>query len=134
MARYYLLLCTIILFSCGTKINYLGSNYIPTKNVDIYVDATAIKKKYTVVGKGYIAGHSYFKNSIDKMQQKIINKAKEKGADAVLFQDYYIVESGKNIHSVIKTDSIGKALISVKNTTIGPVISSQRDILFLKYD
>ncbi len=135
MIKYYTLLL-ILFYSCGTKLNYLGSSYTPSKNVDVYVDASAIKKPYTIIGKGYMVyGYGFdSKSRIEDIQERAIKKAKEKGADAILFNDYYIKEDGASIHSVTKTDSIGKGLITVQSGSVGPVISSKRDILFLKYN
>ena len=135
MVKYYTLL--LILFSsCGSRLNYLGSSYSPSRNVDVYVDASSIKRPYTIIGKGYMEyGYGFYgKSKIERMQEKAIRKAREKGADAILFNDYYIKEDGASIHSVTKTDSVGKGLVTVQSGSVGPVISSRRDILFLKYN
>ena len=138
MIKYYSILL-IGLCSCGSHLNYLGNSYTPTKNVDVYVDASAIKKPYSIIGKGfmeygYMSWSAYDKARIEKMQKKAIEKAKLKGADAVLFEDYIIKRDGTRIQSVTKTDSVGKGLITVETGTIGPIISSGTNILFLKYE
>lgn len=135
MVKYYTLLL-ILLYSCGSRLNYLGSSYSPSRTVDVYVDASSIKRPYTIIGKGYMEyGYGFYtKSKIEKMQEKAIQKAKEKGADAILFNDYYIQEDGASIHSVTKTDSVGKGLVTVQTGSVGPVVSSKRDILFLKYN
>jgi hypothetical protein len=76
----------------------------------------------------------YSKSRIDKMQEKAIKKAKAKGADAILFQDYYFKENGASIQTVTKADSVGKSLVSAQTGNISPIISSRTDILFLKYN
>jgi hypothetical protein len=135
MVKYYTLLL-IAFYSCGSRLNYLGSSYTPSKNVDVYVDASAIKHPYTIIGKGYMeyGAGIYSKSRIEKMQKKAIEKAKAKGADAILFQDYYIKENGASIQTVTRTDSIGKGLVSVETGTVGPMVSTRTDILFLKYE
>jgi hypothetical protein len=134
MIKYYALLL-IVFYSCGSHMNYLGSSYAPSKKVDVYVDPSAIKRSYTIIGKGYMEyGYTLTKKRIDKMQVKAIEKAKAKGADAILFQDYYIKEDGASINMVTKTDSVGKGLLSVQTGRVGPVVSSRTDILFLKYE
>ena len=135
MIKYYTLLF-IVFSSCGSRLNYLGSSYSPSANVDVYVDASAIKRPYTVIGKGYMEyGYgAYTKSRIEKMQTKAIEKAKTKGADAILFQDYYVRQEGASIHTVTQADSVGKRLVTVQNGTVSPVISSRTDILFLKYN
>lgn len=138
MIKYYSLLA-LALYSCGSHLNYLGNSYPASKNVDVFVDASAIKKGYTIIGKGYME-YGYLspgpeaKKRIEKMQKKAIETARHKGADAILFQDYFIKEDGASIHTVTKTDSIGRGLISVQAGRVSPIISSKTDILFLKYD
>jgi len=136
MIKFCLLLFLIVFSSCGSHLTYLGSSYTPTKNVDVYVDASAIKHSYTIIGKGYMeyGVGVYSKSRIEKMQAKAIQKARAKGADAILFQDYYFKENGTSIQSVTRADSIGKSLVSVQTGNVSPIISSKTDILFLKYD
>lgn len=132
MAKYYSLLFFILLFSCGTRINYLGNSSTPTKEVDVYVDASAIKKHYTIIGKGYLNTVRSFYN-LEKLQHKATELAKEKGADAILFQDYFITEDRTSVYRT-NTDSSGNRLIGVKSETVAPSAISSRNILFLKYD
>jgi len=135
MIKYYsIVFISLSFISCGTRINYLGNSSAPTKNVDVFVDASAIKKPYTIVGKGYMEGFSLSKRAIEKMQKKALQKAKEKGADAILFQDYYMQENGTGIYSVSKSDSVGKGLVTVQNGSLSPIVTSKTDILFLKYN
>lgn len=136
MNKFYFLFFIVTLSSCGSHLSYLGSSQTPTKNVDVYVDATAIKHPYTIVGKGYMeyGVGGFTKSRIEKMQEKAIKKAKAKGADAILFQDYYYKENGASIQTVTKADSVGKSLVSVQTGSVSPLISSRTDILFLKYN
>lgn len=134
MIKFYPLFLLIAFSSCRARLNYLGGSFTPTKNVDVYVDASAIKRPYTIVGKGYMEYNYFVKSKVDKMQAKAIQKAQSKGADAVLFQDYIVKRDGTSVQTVTKTDSVGKGLVTVQTGTIGPVISSGTNILFLKYD
>src|SRR5829696_4209657 len=108
MVRFYLLLCLLPLASCGVYINYLGSSYAPTKNVDVYVDAASIKKPYTIVGKAYVSEHSLY--TLEQLQAELVKKAMEKGADAILIQDYYLTHDGYSVNTVTRTDSINKGI------------------------
>jgi len=134
MNKYYSLIPVVIFSSCGSHLSYLGSSNAPTNRVDVYVDASAIKRSYTIVGKGYMEYGYHTKSRIDKMQREAIEKAKETGANAVLFQDYCFKEDGTSVQTVTKADSVGKSLVSVQTGNISPVISSRTEILFLKYD
>jgi len=113
--------------------NYLGTSSAPTSRVDVYVDAASIKKPYTIIGKGYMLGPSVGKRHIDKIQKKAMETAMEKGADAILFQDYFLAENGSAIHNVTKTDSSGSRVVTVQDGSVTPILSSRTDIFFLKY-
>ncbi|HTM93685.1 MAG TPA: hypothetical protein VL095_14790 [Flavisolibacter sp.] len=93
MIKLYSLLLSVLLSSCfAPALNYLGSSYTPTKDVDVYVDVAAIKKRYTIMGKSYFEMSAFF--TLEQVQQAAIEKAKEKGADAILIRDYFTQEGG----------------------------------------
>lgn len=133
MKKCYFLLFIPLLFACnfGTKISYIGNTFQPTQHVDVYVDESAVTNNYTVIGKGYIR-RSYFSN-VEEIQKKSVEKAKEKGADAVLIKDYYIPNTSAAINTTMHTDSVGKGTVSVGQTTVQQTGSSGFNVLFLKY-
>lgn len=122
-----------ILSSCATRINYIGNTNSPTTHVDIYVTEKAIKKPYEVIGRGFLFRGSFYRKFQETMQRKAIKKAKEIGADAVLFQEYALLVPGNNISSVFRTDTIQHGVITTGNTNISPTITSGFNISFLKY-
>jgi hypothetical protein len=99
------------------------------------VDASAIKRSYTIIGKAYpeYAGGQWL-NKTDKLQEKVVEVARKKGADAVLFQDYYVQQGGANIYSVSRTDTLNKAVVITTNGSVTPIAGVTREILFLKYN
>lgn len=132
---YSLIVAASIFSSCGVSVSYLGNAYDKTSRVDVYVDPSAIKKPYTVMGKGYeerLVGYRY---SVEKIQERAIAKAKEKGADAILFQDYYLQHAGTaySTSTTVKVDTINRTVVTSGNGQSGPVVSTGRHILFLKY-
>lgn len=131
---YFTLLIILVFTSCSVSVDYLGDSFAKTSHVDVYVESAAIKKNYTVIGKGYEKLNYFSRNGIEKLQFKAIQKAKQRGADAVLFQDYYLLHSGTAISTTAKIDSLSKGVVTTSNTYAGPVISSGRNILFLKYE
>jgi hypothetical protein len=132
MIKLYSLLLSVLLTSCfAPALNYLGSSYTPTKDVDVYVDVAAIKKRYTIMGKSYFEMSAFF--TLEQVQQAAIEKAKEKGADAILIRDYFTQEGG-SIQTITKSDSIGGSSVRVRTTTAVPTETTRLDILFLKYE
>jgi hypothetical protein len=119
-----------LLSSCLPKINYLGNSYAPTRDPDFYVDERSIERPYKIIGKGYPerVGSLFF----ETMQKKAIDKAKSKGADAVLVQDYFVQNYFNPIHH---TDSLGRQFNIIGTSAIGAVHSDfpQFVIFFLKY-
>jgi hypothetical protein len=130
MNKFYISVVATLLFSCATRLNYLGSSLQPTNHVDVFVDAAAIRKTYTIIGKGYLESSIVSK---ERMQEQAIQKAMEKGADAVLFQDYFITDE-TSAYSISKPDSSGKSINLHRNKPASAVVNSQVSILFLKYD
>ena len=112
MLKFYFSSLVVFVFSsCGVSVNYLGTSFNETDHVDVYVDLAAIKKGYAVIGKGYEKIGIHTRNGIEKLQMKAIQKAKQKGADAVLFQDYHVLQTGTAI-STSKIDTVNKAFVS----------------------
>jgi hypothetical protein len=70
-----------LLFSCA-HINYVGKSFTPSQKVDLFYSKDEIKKDYTVMGHAIGAGQMFV--SEEHLQEKLVEEAKEKGADAVL--------------------------------------------------
>lgn len=123
----------LMLYSCDSHLNYLGSSYTPTKKVDVFVDASAIKRSFTVIGKSSVEMFRSTAANFERMQERAIEKAKEKGANAILFQDLYILENRISSHVVSRPDSAGKSIVT-KTGVIGGDVSTRKEILYLRYD
>jgi hypothetical protein len=61
---------------------YFGKTFTPTQNVDEYYDIADVSKEHTIMGKTEL--DKGFR-SLEKTQAKIIELAKKKGADGVIF-------------------------------------------------
>lgn len=135
MKPLYLFSISFLLSSCGVSIGYLGNRYKPTEKVEVFVDVKAIKQPYTVIGKGYEEQRvGYGGNGIENLQRKAIAKAKQVGADAVLFQDYLLPQTGTVLQSTSRTDSLPGAVVTNSNLYASPVVQMGRQILFLKWE
>jgi len=133
MYKIYPLFLVVLFSSCLPKISYMGNSYAPTKEPDFFVDETSIERPYKIVGKGY--PERFGSLFLETMQKKALEKAKTKGADAVLIQDYFTYSGVGNIHSVYHSDSSGKGLLRTGSSavTTDNLGSPQFIILFLKY-
>jgi len=134
MYKIYIPLLAILLFSCSSKISYIGKAFPSTKNIEVFVSEQSIKQPYEYIGKGYLRGYLLYRNP-GKIQEKAEKLGLEKGADAVLISDYFIPNTGgTSISSIYKTDSIARGTVTVGNTTISPTTASGYNILYLKYN
>jgi len=133
MYKIYSFFLVVLFSSCLPKINYLGNSYAPTKEPDFFVDETSIERPYKIMGKGY--PERFGSLLLETMQKKAVEKAKTKGADAVLIQDYFIYSGVGNIHSVYHCDSSGKGLLTTGSSAFAAdnLDSPQFIVLFLKY-
>lgn len=103
------LLAFLFVSGC-TSVNYIGDEFSPTETIDIFYSEQAIEQEYDLIGHGLGSGF-WVKNR--KIESKLIEEAKEKGADAILIT------------------GLGKS-----NVLIGNGISTdekQVNVVFLKY-
>ena len=77
----YGLVALIVFMSGCASVNYVGDEFKPTTEVDIYYSEAAIEYDYDLIGHGLGSGF-WVRNR--KIQRKLIEEAKEKGADAIL--------------------------------------------------
>ena len=134
MFKIYIPLFIILLTSCTTKIRYIGKSFSPTKQVEVYVTEQSIKRPFEYIGRGYVGGFGV-QNNQNKIQQKAEKLGREKGADAVLITDYYILNTeGAHITSTYRTDSIAPGMVTTGNTFVSPAAVNGYNILFLKYN
>ena len=129
MNKIYMFLSVVLISSCTTNIRYIGQSHSPTSEVDVFVSPESIKRPFDYIGKGYLG---YFKNPV-KIQEKSEKIARKKGADAVLILDYLVPNSGTQINSVYKTDSVANSAVTTASTTVQSIDHTGYSIFFLKY-
>jgi hypothetical protein len=124
----------LLLFtSCATKISYIGNKGTPVTTTDVYVSEKSIHKSYDVIGRGFVKPSQFNRRYEEAMQRKSLKKAKEVGADAVLFLDFAVHQQPQTINTITRTDSILNGSLSTNQVTIGPTTTYGFTILFLKY-
>ena len=127
-------LAVLLTVSC-TKIDYIGKSYSPTIEVDIYFSLDDVKGAYEVMGHLTASAGTFV--SSEKMQEEILKKAREKGADAVVILglDHYVTNSGSSWTETTDTkDTAG----GTRTTTTGSTSSSTEEMKeitarFIKY-
>lgn len=106
---FTILLLAFMILGC-TSVNYIGETLDPTTKIDTYFSSQDIDREYTVIGHalglGLIVG-------VHKVEAKLIEEARIKGADAIL---------------ITKLDK-GEVLVSAGST----MAEHQVAALYLKY-
>jgi hypothetical protein len=67
------------------SVDYVGKSYPPTANVDVYLSASDVKRKYTTIGQARAQVEDIpFTNSSQQLQEKLIAEARSRGADGLI--------------------------------------------------
>jgi hypothetical protein len=89
--RIILVVCCMLLAGCTTT-DYFGKTYPPTPHVDVFFSLHDVPRAYEVMGEIRAEGDDIV--SAESMQQKLMQKAMEKGADALLIEKVDMTETG----------------------------------------
>ncbi|MDH3827121.1 MAG: hypothetical protein OET81_13940 [Desulfobacteraceae bacterium] len=89
--RIIFLIAFSIVFGCTTT-DYVGKTYSKTDRVEIYFNKDEIKRPYEVMGQ--IKAEAPEALKFEDMEQKLVEDAMEKGADAILIEELKTVEVG----------------------------------------
>jgi hypothetical protein len=85
-------LLLLVLTACGNKIIYFGRQYPATPNVDLYFRESDLSEPNEIMGK--LTYEVTAKKSSDKVQAKLTEYVKKKGADAIIFDDISLTNTG----------------------------------------
>lgn len=68
-------------FACA-HVNYMGKSFEPTTKIEVFFSKEEIEREYVVIGHAIGTGTTFVSN--DKIERKLIEKARSIGADAIL--------------------------------------------------
>lgn len=90
-----LLALTLLIAGCA-HLDYVGKTYAPTQNVDVVYSEHDLHREYTVIGQLVATGDELV--SASKLQDKIVERARQVGADAVIIEgmDHVVTGSTTN--------------------------------------
>ncbi|WP_219225309.1 hypothetical protein [Pedobacter antarcticus] len=109
---------------------YFGKTYTPTQNVDEFYALADVTKEYTVMGKTEL--DKGFR-SLEKTQAKIIELAKQKGADGVIFtMDEEVVATTSSGSGSVNTKKANKAT-GFSSSTTTDIKEKKIRATFIKY-
>ena len=126
-----ILVFSIFIFNTAKAQKYFGKSYPATQNVDEYYDSNDVKKSHIVMGKTELLKGF---RSLEKSQQKILELAKQKGADGVIFSIEENVYGSSNSGSATAHDKKkSKTTVTTSGTTVD--LKQQKiNAVFIKYN
>lgn len=123
--KIILLILSMLLFvaACGSDddIDYLGDSYTPTSHVDVYFSEDDVTEGYLVMGYATADGED-----TEALKEKLIEKARESGADGIIFEGFDRVETGEQS---IVSDIGDTSIVSTDTTSVLEVKAT-----FIKYN
>ena len=73
----------LLLFVCScTTVSYVGDSHLASEKVDVFYDKSEITREYKVIGQAVGDG-----GKVEKVMNKLVERAKLEGADAILVKD-----------------------------------------------
>lgn len=134
--RFALLSVVLLLaLAACTKIDYVGEEYPPTQQVDMFFSETDIHVDYKVMGHLIATADDYV--SSGKMQKKIMEEARKKGADAVVILGLDRYQSGEsqqyNETTETKEKKSGTKTVTSATTTTSVEEKKKIQAIFIKY-
>ena len=82
MKKLTILMVLIPLLAGCAKIDYVGKEYEPSDHIELFLSYDDVEFDYEIMGHFVVTAYAYV--SSEKMQAKLLDKARRKGADAVV--------------------------------------------------
>lgn len=88
--------------SLKVPLEYLGDTYPASKVVDVFYEATQIKKEYKIMGR--VIRETLIHS--EKTRKRMIELAKTRGADGILFSDFVTKTYDSSCYGIIRATLI----------------------------
>lgn len=127
-----MIVAAVVLTACGVSVSYVGKSYTPVESVDLWFDWYDVPCDYETMG--HIDATPGMFTSIEDAQAAIEQRAREAGADAVVFEgvrrnasapEYKTTETSK--------EHIDGSTTRTMTTTTEQAVSHTLMATFIKY-
>ena len=118
---------------CAT-IDYVGQNYQPTTQVDLYFSEADVHREYQVIGQVVATGDQFL--SASQLQERMMAQARKAGADAVIVVSFgrkRLSDSPRVVETVTETRSEDGTKIQKETNVQQPAEGSEIRALFIRY-
>ena len=127
----FLLLLVLFITACA-KIDYIGQSYQPTTHVDLYFSDEDIREDYQVMGHAIAQAGTGI--SIERLQQQLEAKAREKGADGIVIHGFDRIQTGETTTYNEETRREEKKRSIAAITVTSAEEERQIKAIFIKYE
>ena len=131
MNRLAAALCLTLLIPACAHVDYLGRSYPPTTNVELFFAEADIKESYEVMGRVNARANDIV--SAEKLQKKIIEKARENGADAVVILGFERYQTGERTTYDETTKEKRSGTTTTGSSTTSSETEKAIEAIFVKY-
>jgi hypothetical protein len=134
--RWLMLAALAVIVSSCAHLDYAGQSFPPTQQVDLFFSEANVGREYMVMGE--LTGTGDQLVSTQKLQDQMVEKAREKGADGVVILGLEHFQSGENTnYSESTTQGKTKKGKTVTTTSGSSTTSSEESkrirALLIKY-
>jgi len=88
-----IILLVTLATACSPTIYYLGDQYQPTTQIDVFYDGKDVKKEYKTIGQ--LTHDKIVAYSSVEIKTQMIEEGKRRGADAIIFTDTEVVRENE---------------------------------------
>jgi predicted TIM-barrel enzyme len=120
-----------LLLSACAHVDYVGRTYPPTNKVDLFFDEREVGQDYEVMGEVLARANDLV--SAEKLQAKIVEKAGEKGADAVVITGLERYKTGESTSYEESTKERKRGTVTTGTTSTTETNEKVVKAVFLKY-
>jgi hypothetical protein len=129
--RTLLAIPALLVVAACAHVDYIGESYPPTSHVDVFFAEDDVRQEYKVMGKVVATANDLV--SAEKLQAKIMQKAQDKGADAVVLTGLDRYKSGESTDYHERTESKGRRTTTSGHSTTSSEEKKEIQALFIKY-
>ncbi len=132
MRRLYALaaLAALLLTACA-HIDYVGRTYPPTNKVDLYFHESDVDVPFEVMGTVIARAPDFI--GAEKLQRKLMKKAGEKGADAVVITGLERYKTGSSTTYNEETKERRRGTVTEGSSSTSDENEKEIRAVFLKY-
>ena len=129
--RTMLAIPALLFVAACAHVDYIGETYEPTRQVDVFFAEKDIPRDYRVIGKVLASANELV--SAEKLQSKIVKKAQEKGADAVVLTGLERYKSGQHTDYSETTEDRGRKTRTHGHSSTSDEEKKEIQAIFIKY-